>query len=320
MSITSVNCEFNLIKKSKEHTNINYFSLEKKSKPLKKILKGLNKKGGRNNKGRITFFQQGGGHKRKSRRIINLLHNDKGYVETIEYDPNRTSFINRIRSFKSGKSFYILGTKGLKRGSIVNFKTNKIINKNLFNISSKNYQSLANDTNNLFLNKNGSRMLLKDIPIGSLIHNISLYPEKKGQLALSAGTYGQLIQKILPEFYKENKHKLNFPLNNIGYAQIRLKSKEERFIPLNCEASLGIVSNENHFLKRIGKAGRNRWLNKRSNVRGVAMNPIDHPHGGGEGKTSGGRPSVTPWGKPTKGKPTVLKIKKNKLRIIIKDK
>ena len=311
--------EFDLIKKSKEHKSIDYSSLNKKAKPLKKVLKGLKNSGGRNNHGRITVFQKGGGHKRKSRLLNNLLHNDRGYVECIEYDPTRSGFINRIRSFKSGKSFYILGAHGLKRGAIYNFQSNKILNnQNLFNINNfKDKKDIEED--DVIIYKNGSRALLKNIPIGSLIHNISLSPEKQGQLALAAGTYGQVIQKIFPLSKENTEYSSNlnkFPLNNVGYAQIRLKSKEDRFIPLNCEASLGRVSNRNHFLKRIGKAGRNRWLNKRPNVRGVAMNPIDHPHGGGEGKTSGGRPSVTPWGKPTKGQPTVLNKQKNKLRII----
>ena len=138
---------------------------------------------------------------------------------------------------------------------------------------------------------------MQNIPIGSLIHNISLYPQSRGKLIRSAGTSAQLIQKI------DNK-----------YAKIRLNSGELKLLLLTCYATLGIVSNINHKKIKLGKAGRSRWLNKRPSVRGVAKNPVDHPHGGGEGKTSGGRPSVTPQGKITKGKPT---RRKNKKKLII---
>jgi large subunit ribosomal protein L2 len=141
----------------------------------------------------------------------------------------------------------------------------------------------------------GNALPIKNIPIGDKIHNISLTPFGKGKLIRSAGTYAELVQK------------------NEKYAKIRLISGERRLILLNCFATLGIVSNLNHKKIKLGKAGRSRWLNWRPHVRGVAMNPVDHPHGGGEGKTSGGRPSVTPQGKITKGQPTRLKRKKNRL-------
>ena len=131
--------------------------------------------------------------------------------------------------------------------------------------------------------KLGNLLSLNKLPLGTYIHNISLHKNTSGKLIRSAGCFGQLIQKY-------NK-----------YARVKLNSGEQRLILLNCNAVIGTVSNENHHLKSIGKAGRNRWLNKRPRVRGVAMNPVDHPHGGGEGKTSGGRSSVTPWGKPSKG-------------------
>ena len=148
--------------------------------------------------------------------------------------------------------------------------------------------------------KVGHALTLDKIPLGSFIHNISLAPGKKAQFARAAGNYAQLIQK------------------GQSYARIKLKSGEQRLIPLNCMAVLGIVSNDNHNLVSLGKAGRARWLGRKPIVRGVAMNPIDHPHGGGEGKTSGGRPSVTPWGKPTKGQPTGTS--KSKLIIITRKK
>lgn len=133
----------------------------------------------------------------------------------------------------------------------------------------------------------GHSLPLNLIPVGNFIHNISLYPDGKGKFVRSAGGYAQLIQK-------EN-----------GFARVVLRSGEHRRFPLSCSATLGVLSNQNHNLINLGKAGRSRWLNRRPIVRGVAMNPIDHPHGGGEGKTSGGRPAVSPWGKLTKGKPTV---------------
>ena len=141
--------------------------------------------------------------------------------------------------------------------------------------------------------KVGNALPLSSIPTGTLIHNISTKVGGIAQYARSAGSFGQLIQKTEK------------------YSRVQLKSKEQRLIPLGCYATIGVVSNEDHKTISLGKAGRSRWLNKRSSVRGVAMNPVDHPHGGGEGKTSGGRPSVTPWGKPTKGQPTSKS--KNKL-------
>jgi len=144
--------------------------------------------------------------------------------------------------------------------------------------------------------KIGHSVILDKIPLGSFIHNISLLPGERGKLARAAGNYAQLIQK------------------DKKYAKIKLRSGEQRFIFLNCTATLGIVSNEYHNLISLGKAGRSRWLNRKPIVRGVAMNPVDHPHGGGQGKTSGGRPSVTPWGRPTKGQPTSKS--KNKLILI----
>ena len=148
----------------------------------------------------------------------------------------------------------------------------------------------------------GHSLKLKDIPIGSFIHNISLTPKKGGQISRAAGNYAQLIQK------------------DSMFARVKLRSGEQRLISVDCIASLGILSNENHNLISSGKAGRSRWLNKRPIVRGVAMNPIDHPHGGGEGKTSGGRPSVTPWGKITKGQPTRNSKIKNKLIVVSRKK
>ena len=237
---------------------------------IKSLTKGFQRANGRNNQGRITVKHRGGGHKRLY-RIVNFdRFNNKieGFTKKILYDPNRSANIAYIE--KSSKCYLILSPDGLKINQYIKSSPNADL-------------------------KIGNALPLKNIPIGSLIHNISLYPQSKGKLIRSAGTSAQLIQKI------DNK-----------YAKIRLNSGELKLVLLTCYATLGVVSNINHKTIKLGKAGRSRWLNKRPSVRGVAKNPVDHPHGGGEGKTSGGRPSVTPWGKITKGKPT----RKNKKLLI----
>jgi large subunit ribosomal protein L2 len=234
---------------------------------IKKLVKGFQRANGRNNQGKITVRHRGGGHKRLYRKInFKRSENIQGYVLKILYDPNRSANIAYISD--ESKANFILAPEGLTLNSF---------------IESSSKASL----------KIGNALPLKNIPIGSLIHNISLYPNSKGKLIRSAGTSAQLIQKI-----------------NNKYAKIRLSSGELKFILLSCFATLGTVSNINHKKIKLGKAGRSRWLNRRPKVRGVAMNPVDHPHGGGEGKTSGGRPSVSPQGKITKGKPTRNKKKK----------
>jgi large subunit ribosomal protein L2 len=224
---------------------------------------------GRNNQGKITIYQRGGG-KKKLFRKINFLRNDlKGIVEKIEYDPNRTAYIARIFDFLKKNHFYILASSNLKRGDYIQSGENSPL-------------------------KEGNSLPLSQIPIGFIIHNLSIKANFKGQFIRSAGTYGQLIQK------------------NVSYARIKLPSGEQKLVSIKNYATIGMVSNLNHCYTVLGKAGRSRWKNKRPIVRGVAMNPVDHPHGGGEGKTSGGRPSVTPWGKPTKGQPT-KKLKKKSI-------
>lgn len=238
---------------------------------IKKLIKGFQRANGRNNQGKITIGHRGGGHKRLYRKIsFNRSFNLKGLVSKILYDPNRSANIAYIND--DLKSYLILAPEGL--------------NINQYIESSPKAEL-----------KIGNALPLMNIPIGSLIHNISLIPSSKGKLIRSAGTSAQLIQKL-----------------NNKYAKIRLSSGEFKLILLSCYATLGIVSNLNHKKIKLGKAGRSRWLNRRPIVRGVAKNPVDHPHGGGEGKTSGGRPSVTPKGKITKGKPT---RKKNKKKLII---
>ena len=233
-----------------------------KGRPVKKLTHGLTKSGGRNNLGRTTVFTKSGGHRRLY-RIIDFNRNKfdvEAIVKTIEYDPNRSSFIALIEYTDKVLS-YIIAPQRLSVGDKV--------------ISSKDADI-----------KPGNTLPLANIPIGTIIHNVELKPEKGGQIARSAGSYAQLVGK------------------DSGHALIRLRSGEVRRVNIKCLATIGAVSNQDHQNRKIGKAGRNRWLGVKPTVRGVAMNPVDHPHGGGEGRTSGGRHPVTPWGKPTKGKKT----------------
>jgi len=233
-----------------------------KGKPVKTLTEGLTGSGGRNNAGRVTARRRGGGHKRTYRTVDfkRRKFGVEGTVERIEYDPNRTAFIALIK-YSDGELAYILAPQRLASGD-------KII------------ADVSTDV------KPGNAMLLSSVPIGTIVHNIEMKPEKGAQIARSAGTYAQLVGRDGP------------------YAILRLKSGEQRLIHGNCMASIGAVSNPDNSNTNKGKAGRNRWLGKRPSVRGVAMNPVDHPHGGGEGRTSGGRHPVSPWGKPTKGKKT----------------
>ncbi len=238
-----------------------------KGKPVKTLTVGKKSTGGRNNQGRITSWHKGGGHKQKY-RIIDFKRNKfnvEAVVERIEYDPNRTAFIALIR-YTDGELSYIIAPQKLSVGDKIVAGTDADI-------------------------KPGNALPLKNMPIGTIIHNVEMKVGKGAQLARSAGSYAQLVGK------------------DVGNAQLRLRSGELRVVSINCMATVGVVSNPDQQNIKIGKAGRNRWLGKRPVVRGVAMNPIDHPHGGGEGKTSGGRHPSTPWGKKTKGK----KTRKNKL-------
>ena len=233
-----------------------------KGKPVKSLTEGLTKSGGRNNTGRITARRMGGGHKRVY-RLVDFKRRKfdvPATVERLEYDPNRSAFIALIK-YEDGTLSYILAPQRLKVGDTV----------------------VAGEKVDV---KPGNAMPLKNIPVGSVLHNVELKPGKGGQLARSAGTYLQLVGR------------------DGGYAQLKLPSGELRVVRGDCMATLGAVSNPDNMNTNKGKAGRSRWLGIRPSVRGVAMNPIDHPHGGGEGRTSGGRHPVTPWGKPTKGKKT----------------
>ncbi len=245
-----------------------------KGAPEKALTEGLNKTGGRNNMGRITSRHIGGGHKRKYRKIDwkRTKWDMAATVERIEYDPNRTSFIALIE-YEDGTRNYIIAPQRLKVGD-------KVIAGSKVDV------------------KPGNAMPLKNMPVGTIIHNIEMKPGKGAQMIRSAGTYAQLVGR------------------DQGYAQIKLASGELRVVLSECMASVGAVSNPDHSNTNMGKAGRNRWKGRRPHVRGVVMNPVDHPHGGGEGKSSGGRNPVTPWGVPTKGYKTRKKGKASDKYII----
>jgi large subunit ribosomal protein L2 len=227
---------------------------------------GYKRSGGRNNQGHVTVRRRGGGHKRRY-RIIDFKRGKFdviAIVERLEYDPNRSANIALIK-YEDGEMAYILAPQRLKAGDKV----------------------VAGEKTDV---KPGNAMRLKNMPVGTLVHNVEMKPGKGGQLARSAGTYAQLVGR------------------DSGMAQIKLASGELRVVSGECMATVGAVSNPDHSNATIGKAGRSRWLGRRPKVRGVSMNPVDHPHGGGEGRTKGGRHPVSPHGVPTKG----YKTRKNK--------
>ena len=236
--------------------------------PEKSLLRPLHSKAGRNANGRITVRHRGGGAKRKYRVIDFKRYKDgmKATVQSIEYDPNRSANIALLQ-YEDGEKTYIIAPLGLKAGDVV----------------------VSGEGSDI---KPGNAMEIKDIPVGTLIYNVELYPGKGGQLVRSAGNTAQLLAK-------EN-----------GYAQVRLPSGEVRMVRLDCRATIGQVGNIDYENINIGKAGRKRHMGFRPTVRGVVMNPNDHPHGGGEGKSPIGMPSpVTPWGKPALGYKTRNKKK-----------
>lgn len=233
-----------------------------KGRPEKSLTEGLTKKGGRNNNGRITARRIGGGAKRLYRKIDfkRVKWDVPATVERLEYDPNRTAFIALIR-YEDGEVSYIIAPQRLAVGDTV----------------------VTSETADI---KPGNVLPLKNIPVGTIIHNIEMKPKKGAQMVRSAGCYAQLVGR------------------ESGYAQVKLTSGELRRVPDLCLATIGAVSNPDNMNKVIGKAGNKRHMGKRPSVRGVVMNPFDHPHGGGEGKSSGGRHPVTPWGKKTRGPKT----------------
>jgi large subunit ribosomal protein L2 len=253
-----------------------YASFEEitQKKPEKNLLRIIKKSGGRNVNGRITSRHRGGGHKRYY-RVVDFKRDKVGIpakVASIEYDPNRSARIALLQ-YTDGEKRYILAPLHLSVGDAVMSGPEADI-------------------------KPGNTLPLKNIPLGTHIHNIELRLGKGGQIVRSAGTYAQLMAK-------EDR-----------YALVKLPSSEVRMVLLNCMATVGQIGNVTHENIALGKAGRKRWLGKRPKVRGVAMNPVDHPMGGGEGRSSGGRHPCTPWGVPTKG----YRTRKNKRtdRFIVK--
>lgn len=265
---------------------INFFKLIKK-KPEKNLILNIQKKFGRNNQGKITTRHLGGSHKKLYRSInfkkkkFNLI----GKIISIEYDPYRTAFISLIY-YEDNSQEYMLHVEGLKIGDyIFNLKDK---------ISSKFYKKLKK----FHVNRLGSTLPIKYIPRGCYIHNLEIYPKKGAQILRSAGSFG-IINAIQQYFIA-----------------IKLASREIKLFHPNCLATIGKLSNSGNHLIKSGKAGRSRWLGIRPTVRGSAMNPIDHPHGGGEGKSPIGRKApLTPWGKKTLG---VKTRKKKKDKLILK--
>ncbi|MBQ9945160.1 MAG: 50S ribosomal protein L2 [Clostridia bacterium] len=243
--------------------------------PERSLLEPLKKTSGRNSYGRITVRHHGGGNRQKY-RVIDFKRNKidmPATVQTLEYDPNRSAFIALIQ-YEDGTKSYIIAPSGLKVGDVV----------------------VAGPAADI---KVGNALPLVNIPTGTFIHNVELYPGRGGQLARSAGNAAQLMAK-------EGK-----------YALLRLPSGELRNVPVDCMATIGTVSNEDHINVKIGKAGRTRHMGIRPTVRGSVMNPCDHPHGGGEGKSPIGRPGpVTPWGKPALGYKTRAKHKRSDKLIV----
>jgi len=229
------------------------------SEPYKPLTENLHRSGGRNSTGEVTMWWRGGGHRRLY-RIIDFKRDKKnipGKISTIEYDPNRSARIALV-TYADGEKRYILQPLGLKVGDSV----------------------ISGDVVDILP---GNALPLKNIPQGTMVHNVELKPGRGGQMARSAGAAVQVVAK------------------EGDYVSVKTPSGEIRKVYLDCMATVGQVGNIDHENVSIGKAGRNRWLGKKPHVRGVAMNPVDHPLGGGEGKTSGGRHPVTPWGVPTKG-------------------
>ena len=261
--------KYNPTSPARRFMTVSDFAEITKKSPERSLLAKKDKHAGRNTYGRITVRHRGGGNRRKY-RIIDFKRNKDGMPATVigvEYDPNRSANIALIQ-YEDGEKAYIIAPIGLTDGDVV--------------VSGEGADI-----------KPGNALFIKDIPVGTLIHNIELYPGKGAQLVRSAGNSAQLMAK------------------EGDYAQVRLPSGEVRMIRLDCKATIGVVGNQQHENVSIGKAGRKRHMGWRPTVRGVVMNPNDHPHGGGEGKSPIGRPApVTPWGKPALG----LKTRKTKNR------
>lgn len=257
--------KFKPVTPGQRHKVISAFDEVTSDKPEKSLLRPIKKSGGRNNTGKMTMRQIGGGHKKRY-RVIDFLRAKEGVgtVESVQYDPNRTALIALV-VYEDGVKNYILAPSGIQVGQTIS-----------------SGKGVAPEV--------GNALTLDEIPLGTLIHNIELHPGQGGVLARSAGSYAQLTSR-------DGK-----------YAILKLPSGETRMILLTCKATIGTVSNSDHGLEKSGKAGRSRWLGRRPRVRGVAMNPVDHPMGGGEGRASGGHPRNRN-GVPAKGYKTRAKKK-----------
>ena len=243
---------------SRRHMSVASFDEVTKFFPEKTLIETKKKHAGRNSYGKITVRHHGGGNKQKYRLIDFKREEGKATVIGIEYDPNRTSYIALLQN-DEGKKSYVIAPAGVTDGDVL-------------------YSGADADI------KPGNTLPIENIPVGTIIHNIELYPGKGGQLVRTAGAQAQLMAK-------EN-----------GMAQVRLPSGEVRLVRLDCKATIGQIGNIEHDTVKIGKAGKTRHMGIRPTVRGSVMNPCDHPHGGGEGKSPVGRPGpVTPWGKPALG-------------------
>ena len=243
---------------SRRHMSVASFDEVTKFTPEKSLIETKKKHSGRNSYGKITVRHHGGGNKQKYRIIDFKREEGKNTVIGVEYDPNRTSYIALLQN-EEGKKSYVIAPLGVTDGDVL-------------------YSGADADI------KPGNTLPIENIPVGTIIHNIELYPGKGGQLVRSAGAQAQLMAK-------EN-----------GMAQVRLPSGEVRYVRLDCKATIGQIGNIEHDTIKIGKAGKTRHMGIRPTVRGSVMNPCDHPHGGGEGKSPVGRPGpVTPWGKPALG-------------------
>lgn len=259
--------KFKPVTPSSRHRSVSTFEELADKPPERSLVEPARGRGGRNNHGHVTVRHQGGGHKRRYRRID--FKRDKtgvpGRVAALEYDPNRSARIALVH-YRDGEKRYILAPQGLAVGQEV----------------------VAGPGSEI---RTGNALPLSEVPLGTTVHNVELQPGRGGQLARSAGSGVQLMAR------------------EGAFATLRLPSGETRLVPVAAQATIGQVGNLDHENIRVGKAGKSRWLGVRPSVRGVAMNPVDHPLGGGEGKSSGGRHPVTPWGKPTKGYKTRKKRK-----------
>jgi large subunit ribosomal protein L2 len=255
----------------RRNASVSTFEEITKTEPERSLLAPLRKSGGRNNQGKLTMRHMGGGHKRRY-RIIDFKRNKfgvSGVISSIEYDPNRSARIALVQ-YTDGEKRYILAPGGIKVGDTVMSGPGADI-------------------------RTGNALPIRNIPLGTTVHNVELYPGRGGQLARSAGNAAQVLAK------------------DGAMAQLRLPSGEVRYVNMDCLATIGAVSNADHANVSYGKAGRRRWLGIRPSVRGIAMDPGGHPHGGGEGRSPIGMPSPkTPWGKPAMGKKTRLNKRTNK--------